>query len=164
MALPLGDFCIARTKSMTGGSTSRADGADDARPLLEKGQHRFGPAAQLAEDARRLEVGLHLFPGENGQRLVDAFLEDVGDRREAAVDLVPVGLHLRVHHRPACGRPATGRTPVIIALSLVPRQCSTLSGEGRVDGVVERRADVGVVGDRPHHRHAAGILRVDAAP
>jgi hypothetical protein len=31
------------------------------------------------------------------------------------------------------------------------------SGEAGIDGMVERGADVGVVGDRPHHGHAAGI-------
>jgi hypothetical protein len=46
---------------------------------------------------------------------------------------------------------------------LSPFAGADFSGEAGVDGVIERGADVGVVGDRPHHGHAAGVGGGDAA-
>ncbi|MBV6411433.1 MAG: hypothetical protein GAKPKEKM_02293 [Rhodocyclaceae bacterium] len=75
-----------------------ADGGRRRGPGLEEGQHRLRSAAEAAERFRRRHVVVHLPFREGGQRLVKAFLEDVGHRREAAVHLAPPGLHLRMMH------------------------------------------------------------------
>ena len=51
---------------------------------------------QLADGAGRVEIGVQLGLAESGQRLVDAFLEDIGDGGKAAVQGKPRGLHLGV--------------------------------------------------------------------
>ena len=38
----------------------------------------------------------------------------------------------------------------------------TLLGEGHVDGVIECLANVGIVGDGAHQRHAAGVSCINA--
>jgi hypothetical protein len=72
---------------------------NDARPVFEEGEQGFGAAAKLSDDAGGFEK-IRQFGGGYvalGRRV--AFVENVGDGREAAVERRPGRLRLRVGHQ-----------------------------------------------------------------
>jgi hypothetical protein len=76
---------------------------DDIRPVFEEGEQRFGTAPKFADDARGFKKIGEFFSGDHpfGRRV--AFVKDIGDRRETAVELCPGRLRLGVGHQPLAG-------------------------------------------------------------
>ena len=71
--------------------------------MFEKGQQGFGAATELADDAGGFEEVGQRFARDALLGRCVAFVEDVGDGREAAVEHGPGGLRLGVGHQPLAG-------------------------------------------------------------
>ena len=143
--MPFGDLVIARTAVITAISASSPTVWRNAWPFLQEDQRRLHATAHLAQRACL------------GQIVVQALFAELG-----------MGLgHASCKHIVHLGK---SRSPVALARPAIARRCAGSAGlamsataivacsaENSVNGVIQRGADVGVIGDRPHQRHAASV-------